>query len=75
MYVFVLPHGRVVQLWKGHCGGDQSLFHLHSSLVNSGMLQCYMVNKVLLPVSVFGLIISLRDWPTQHDIGLRFGKS
>lgn len=45
-----------------------SLFHLHSSSVNSGMLQCY---TVLLPVGVFRLIARLRDWPTYCLVGWR----
>ena len=71
----LLP-GRVAQLWKGQHGGTQSLFHLHSLSVNSGMLQCKhsMTNKVLLPVGVFGLSAGLRDWPPQHDVGCVFPK-
>lgn len=33
------------------------------------MWQQHMVNKVLLPVGVFGLIAGLRDWLPQCDIG------
>ena len=73
IYVFVVSNGRVVQLHKDHHSGDEFLFHLHNASVNSKMLQCYMVSKVLLPVGVF--IAGLRDFPMQHDVGLCFGKS
>ena len=72
IHVFVFSRGKVVKLWKGHHGGDQSYFHLCS--VNSRMLQCYMVNNVL-PVGNWtssNLIAGLCDWPLQPDVGLRF---
>lgn len=38
IYVFVHPHDRVVQLWTCHHGGNESLYHLYSYSINSGML-------------------------------------